>query len=698
MNKKLHAAVCALILALLPFTALPQNNPYQGRTMRKEVYAFTSEPKITKKGDKYEITFAVKDYCDVTVAVVAPDGRIVRHLAAGVLGKNAPYPFKQGSLQQQIEWDGKDDRGKPVPPGCKIRVCLGLKATFAKNIGYDPNFIPQGTGGSQMREARQLAKENKAYLVARKDGKLYVLGLSTRGEGYLGKVFENGKYVKTFWPPSAEDLPRLKELGYRLCKTVWGDEVIYSGQRYGPFGFKGRDPRKKKLEELCKPMFKLAGISEYQLSSRPAELPPSTMPKAFITLFTAKQVRMAADRERDEIYVTPARGLTRIDGKSGKIDDTWFPKGTLNKVSEVCVGPDGLVYISTGACGYGQFISRLTRDGKPVDFPSKDAVPIPKRGKWEGGKGQYGKIEGQKIYGGSVCPTAFRRMKRPIMSLWTGHFGHSNTHERGLYVSPTGHILAVVQYPALNEWTKKHGLPENAPMKRRGANGVCTSYVVVWDKDGNLLTMNAVGDTQNGHGIAMDLYGNIYAAVGGRWPKDLKSWFGIVGVKPHYNEWGGLGSLVKYPHRDKFPFGRSYYKGETIPSSAARLAGYRGKITAIDGAAWIWPGLCCQTPDICTCHNVRYDMDYFARHWIPANYLYSIIVLDANSNIVARLGRYGNVDDTEKDLKEGRDGLRFAWPRAVAVNDRCLYVVDPTNRRILKAEIGYAVTKEAAIP
>jgi hypothetical protein len=37
-------------------------------------------------------------------------------------------------------------------------------------------------------------------------------------------------------------------------------------------------------------------------------------------------------------------------------------------------------------------------------------------------------------------------------------------------------------------------------------------------------------------------------------------------------------------------------------------------------------------------------------------------VVDANGNRILRAGRYGNVDDTEADVKAGNDGLRFACP------------------------------------
>ena len=670
-------------------------NPYGGVQEREEVFEFTQKPAVKKEGDKVVITFASKGKCDATVAIVAPDGKIVRHLASGVLGKNAPHPFQQNSLSQKIEWDGTDDQGKKAPGGCKVRVSLGLVPEFEMNIGYDPAAIPSGTGGSQIAEVRNAVKSGGAFAVAKgPGGELFVLGAPGRA-GYQGRVFKGGKYVRTFWPVPAAGMAKLEQMGYELAETTWGDKVFFCGKAASVFNSKARDPRKKKLEDITKEMFQAAGITGQKLGPRPPEVPASKLPEAYNKYFDSKQHRMAVDRVRDELYIAPALGrgggLMRIDGKTGKVDNAWFPDGSLSRISEVCVGPEGNVHISTGAHMYGEFVSRLTRDGKIVNFAG-DAVPIPTGGTWTGGGGQYGKMEGQKIYGGGVCPSALKKMGK-VMSLWTGHFGHSNTHERDMYVSPRGYVLHAVMLPD-SVRLAKHGVPKDAPrMGKAGLEKVCTSYVAIWDKEGKLLSANAVGDMQNGHGVAMDADGNIYAAMGGRWPADVKSWDGIVGKKPHYVEWGGLGSLLKFKGGKEFPRGTACYTKEP-PTGAAKLTGYRGKIWGIAGAEWVLPVLSCQTPDICTCHNTRYDMDYFARHWIPANQLHSVMVLDANGNRIARVGRYGNVDDA--DEKYGK--IHFAWMRAIAVSDGALYVADNANRRILKAAIKYAAEEELPVP
>ena len=107
----------ALMLSLLvavPVTAWTQDfpKPYSPPCTEREDpsadgFSFTEKPSVRFLGnDKYEIAFAVKGYCDVTVAIVDPKGTVVRHLASGVLGKNAPKPFQKGSLKQKIIWNG----------------------------------------------------------------------------------------------------------------------------------------------------------------------------------------------------------------------------------------------------------------------------------------------------------------------------------------------------------------------------------------------------------------------------------------------------------------------------------------------------------------------------------------------------------------------------------------------------------------
>ena len=91
------------------------------KVKREEVYEFTEKPKVVRDGDKLTIAFASKAFCDATVAIEDANGRIVRHLASGVLGENAPEPLQWNSRRQAIAWDGKDDRGRLLDDKDRLR-------------------------------------------------------------------------------------------------------------------------------------------------------------------------------------------------------------------------------------------------------------------------------------------------------------------------------------------------------------------------------------------------------------------------------------------------------------------------------------------------------------------------------------------------------------------------------------------------
>ena len=106
---------------------------------------FATKPEAGSSGGKTVVTFKVNAQTDVAVYVLDASGKCIRHLAAGVLGgKNPPpAPLKAG-LSQTLEWDGKDDYGKPAAGGpFKARVALGLKPEFAGFLNWHPDMLPK---------------------------------------------------------------------------------------------------------------------------------------------------------------------------------------------------------------------------------------------------------------------------------------------------------------------------------------------------------------------------------------------------------------------------------------------------------------------------------------------------------------------------------------------------------------------------
>jgi hypothetical protein len=157
--------------------------------------------------------------------------------------------------------------------------------------------------------------------------------------------------------------------------------------------------------------------------------------------------------------------------------------------------------------------------------------------------------------------------------------------------------------------------------------------------------------------------------------------------------------LVKLVNKGgQYPLGRFFInnadKGKA-PADALKLGGGG----AVTGAQWVYGGLSGQSAtNDCSCHFTRFGLDRWARPWIGSNQLCSLTVLDTNGNRIARFGRYGNVNDTDDDVKAGRDGLRFSWIRMVAASDTAVYAADPDNRRILKAALSYAAEETVPAP
>lgn len=111
-------------------------------TGRADEPGFAAKPTVTRGDGKTLIAFEVTEPTGVEVAIVDAEGTIVRHLVAGRLGDNPPAPLKAGSLNQRIEWDGKDDHGEPATGGpFRARVRLGMRPRFDDFLLYEPDAM-----------------------------------------------------------------------------------------------------------------------------------------------------------------------------------------------------------------------------------------------------------------------------------------------------------------------------------------------------------------------------------------------------------------------------------------------------------------------------------------------------------------------------------------------------------------------------
>ncbi|MFW6107622.1 MAG: hypothetical protein ACOC70_00345 [bacterium] len=171
--------------------------PDEFRVKRQGPLEFARKPTATRDGDTVTIRFKTEAFCDVTVAIEKPAGEIVRHLACGVLGPNAPEPFEKDSLEQTLVWDGKDDQGKYVDDKDQVtvRVSLGLRARFERTLFWSP--------------VKRWGRRNP--LIAAAPEGVYVFDPGG-GVSALQLFDHDGNYVRTVYPFPAGKVRTVKDL------------------------------------------------------------------------------------------------------------------------------------------------------------------------------------------------------------------------------------------------------------------------------------------------------------------------------------------------------------------------------------------------------------------------------------------------------------------------------------------------------
>ncbi len=184
----------------------------------------TSGPEVAEAAGKVKISFAVDRATDVEVAIVDAKGKVVRHLAAGLLGRNAPEPFKKNSLSQEIEWDLRDDAGKPVEAGgLRVRVRAGSKPRLDATLGREDNSLSGGID---------------AMTVGPK-GELFVLMADgSRGRAEIRVLDREGKYLRTIVPyPASTPAARTEPVGHVM---VDGDPSTHPEKHRQPIVYNGQ--------------------------------------------------------------------------------------------------------------------------------------------------------------------------------------------------------------------------------------------------------------------------------------------------------------------------------------------------------------------------------------------------------------------------------------------------------------------------
>ena len=183
--------------------------------------SFTSPPTATTVDGKVEIAFTVSEATDVEVAVLDATGKVIRHLAAGVVGKpEAAPPLKPNSLNQRLIWNRTNDAGEPIDGKISIRVRAGMTAKFSRIIGGSP-YRGILTSQPYRGSVQGLAVDAKGTLYVKMMSAVRSHGNSGLWPWQLRRFTPEGEYVKTLlpYPPSTDPA---KTTGWQLIDTADG--------------------------------------------------------------------------------------------------------------------------------------------------------------------------------------------------------------------------------------------------------------------------------------------------------------------------------------------------------------------------------------------------------------------------------------------------------------------------------------------
>lgn len=184
---------------------------------RKEIFEFTKTPTINSlSNNEIVVEFEVKDFCDITIVIEDNNGKIVRHLASGVLGQNVPEPFQKDSLKQKIIWDKKNDSGKYIDniDDLSLRVSLGLKPIFEKTLFWSPY--------------KRIGR-NPPIFTASPEG---VFVFEGHGVDSIRQYNHEGVYEKTVYPFSKANLKNIKGLNFEVFPQDGAKLPIKNGSKH----------------------------------------------------------------------------------------------------------------------------------------------------------------------------------------------------------------------------------------------------------------------------------------------------------------------------------------------------------------------------------------------------------------------------------------------------------------------------------
>jgi hypothetical protein len=302
--------------------------------------------------------------------------------------------------------------------------------------------------------------------------------------------------------------------------------------------------------------------------------------------------------------------------------------------------------------------------------------------------------------------------------------GGCRTFQDGLSVAANGDIYLILDEPDGKVLEDLAKLGQGLKLKGTPGHPFTGALLLqVYAPDGSLKHASALPGLLQSNGVRVGRSGSVYVSMAAR-KNGVKVPEGIAPGQRCDIHWG---SLFKFDSAfDKFPVGRIHGTWDT-PLPAGDVTFWLSPRNEIKPAPekllWDYSGVSPSNSTVsCVCYNSRFDLDGFDRAWLPMSQNFSVDALDANGNVILRVGSYGNPDSRGKDSpvldpktgqlrprraddpadlkppKELAEEIPFRAPRFVAASDEALYVNDTGNRRFVRCALGYAAEETVPLP
>ena len=700
---------------------------------------FVQQPAMVSNGSGgYTITFQVSQNADVEVSIVnVAQAKVIRHLAAGLLGATPPPPLTANSLSQTLTWDGKDDFGAAVanPQSLNVRV----------RAGSSPKLV-------------NLALENlysfasSPTVLTAPSGSVYIHGKACGLYTFIRKYDASGNYIKTIFPPSsAYPSDSMKGWGINILTAGWWvpktNPQLGVGIQFAPYN--------------------------------PANVSRITAKGGIVfSIYTGGQ------------YVMDTNGVFVDTASTALLKEAVEVKPAIAGVSPALVGVSkrtGAVYAVTNAAG-STSLAKYSVAGTAPSLNSKVALPsslpglpaeVVSMAVAETGTATNifvaSKNSGIRVYTDNGSgpkllkefaafregPYAFERIavdRSNEHTYWNNameiqDWNNPVVRQMGMTldnitVGPRGNIYGWTDGSVYNVNPIVRYASDNAhmpaPYGNTGANqatsGIYFEYgfagthgnhrgiAVGWQKqiaaftEGSpLFQVPDTGGSLNTSAAGNNLVGSY---------KALLSIDGYTGYGDAANIWTlsrQMMNCVKYD-----PAGNFYVGIKKIPTSpifpsgiatdlafrnsgcvvkfskdsvgamdqvGANLRGYTkmyrqlfGPMTASATGGTI-PGT--GLTNSCTCRNSYFDVDPYGRLYIPNASYCQVSVVDNAGNTISAFGQYGNSDARGGLAGPGQTtaspAIPLAWPTSVAASEDFIYVADAINARLARVQMIYAI-------